>query len=569
MLTRTLILIGLFAAQAAAQTPSVPAKAPVARFLDPPGLPAVTIEVGVWDSTGIAYVEYLSVQRQPHALGYLTLDVPWGAETERNEVVRVVANDGTERTITIHLERPAALRAVATQAEFDDALATMTNGGVISLAPHQTWLLRDVPAASARWIWITSPEGAAFVVGAGSGITRIHADHLGFVGCTLDLPSIGAFSIDSNDEIAFVDCDLVGKEGIRWVPAVIGGDAGAGQKFYFERCHIVGRTTYGFTDAYLVDRCIIDSFRGDAFQHSLNITRCRIDEVYDSGDGHHKDLLQDFVDVENQLISDVQLLGIAVGLQDDFDEDNFRIGQYDARIDAVRDRYVKANSVIRRVQVLRHDTISPPQSQQWGTQSNCGIIDCAFLQGISWRGSASNTNQFTALNGYTVDGLLCGLASSIEITGERFGTGGFGPGVTWNNVGVTESKWANNGFVGVTEAYPYTDALAYLGIEPPLSPDSAPPDVTPVLVYDIRFDITTQGVAAGDPGWLEPDGLISGADLQAFTNLWHTQDQRADLTTQGASLSDPAYMVPDGFVTGADIAVYVNYWHINNGAAAL
>jgi len=73
-------------------------------------------------------------------------------------------------------------------------------------------------------------------------------------------------------------------------------------------------------------------------------------------------------------------------------------------------------------------------------------------------------------------------------------------------------------------------------------------------------DLTTQGAGAGDPGFGVPDGLVTGADIQFFVNLWIVLDLAADLTTQGAGAGDPGFGVPDGLVTGADIQFYVNLW---------
>ena len=74
-------------------------------------------------------------------------------------------------------------------------------------------------------------------------------------------------------------------------------------------------------------------------------------------------------------------------------------------------------------------------------------------------------------------------------------------------------------------------------------------------------DVTTTGAAIGDPGYGQPDGEVTGADIQYFVNAWVVADAAvADVTTTGAAIGDPGYGVPDGDVTGADIQYYVNLW---------
>jgi len=76
-------------------------------------------------------------------------------------------------------------------------------------------------------------------------------------------------------------------------------------------------------------------------------------------------------------------------------------------------------------------------------------------------------------------------------------------------------------------------------------------------------DITTQGAGVGDPGYGEPDGAVTAADLNYFVNAYLATDLAiADVTTQGAGVGDPGYGVPDGSVTAADLNFYVNDWVI-------
>ena len=47
-----------------------------------------------------------------------------------------------------------------------------------------------------------------------------------------------------------------------------------------------------------------------------------------------------------------------------------------------------------------------------------------------------------------------------------------------------------------------------------------------VYVYDLgcpvlcSADVTTQGAGSGDPGFGAPDGLVTGADINYYVNLW-------------------------------------------------
>ena len=73
-------------------------------------------------------------------------------------------------------------------------------------------------------------------------------------------------------------------------------------------------------------------------------------------------------------------------------------------------------------------------------------------------------------------------------------------------------------------------------------------------------DTTTQNAPMGDPLFGVPDGIVTGADLQFFVNLWIAMDADADLTTQNAPIGDPLFGVPDTFITGADLQFFVNAW---------
>jgi len=75
-----------------------------------------------------------------------------------------------------------------------------------------------------------------------------------------------------------------------------------------------------------------------------------------------------------------------------------------------------------------------------------------------------------------------------------------------------------------------------------------------------RGDMTTQGAGSNDPGFGQPDGLTTGADISYYINLWIVEDDGSDMTTQGAAEGQPGYGTPDGMITGADISFFINNW---------
>jgi len=52
----------------------------------------------------------------------------------------------------------------------------------------------------------------------------------------------------------------------------------------------------------------------------------------------------------------------------------------------------------------------------------------------------------------------------------------------------------------------------------------------------------------------------AGGDLLFYVNSWIGHEPIADITAQHAPIGDLNYGVPDGLVTGADIQYYVNLW---------
>jgi len=76
-----------------------------------------------------------------------------------------------------------------------------------------------------------------------------------------------------------------------------------------------------------------------------------------------------------------------------------------------------------------------------------------------------------------------------------------------------------------------------------------------------RGDVTTQGPAIGEPGYGEPDGLTTAADIAYFVNAWIVDDVSvSDVTTVNAQEGDFYYGAEDGLVTYADLSFFVNYW---------
>ena len=74
-------------------------------------------------------------------------------------------------------------------------------------------------------------------------------------------------------------------------------------------------------------------------------------------------------------------------------------------------------------------------------------------------------------------------------------------------------------------------------------------------------DLTTWNARPGSPGFGEPDGRVTVADLLYYVRAWIERDFGiADITTQGARPGDPQYGVPDGRVSVIDLVYFVNAW---------
>lgn len=117
---------------------------------------------------------------------------------------------------------------------------------------------------------------------------------------------------------------------------------------------------------------------------------------------------------------------------------------------------------------------------------------------------------------------------------------------------IVESPWLAKIILGTGQVTNGPDLLS-LG-----APGSLVGSIEFTLPY-CRADVTTQSAPAGDPLFGQPDGIITGADIQYYVNLWFALDLEADLTGTVPE-TDPLFGVPDGFVTGADILFYSNMW---------
>ena len=73
-------------------------------------------------------------------------------------------------------------------------------------------------------------------------------------------------------------------------------------------------------------------------------------------------------------------------------------------------------------------------------------------------------------------------------------------------------------------------------------------------------DLTTNNTNPGDQGFGQPDGLVNGADLSYFVELWLGGQPAADLTSNNTNPGDPGFGQPDGLINGADLSFYVEQW---------
>ena len=74
-------------------------------------------------------------------------------------------------------------------------------------------------------------------------------------------------------------------------------------------------------------------------------------------------------------------------------------------------------------------------------------------------------------------------------------------------------------------------------------------------------DITTDGANPGDPGFGEPDGAVTVADLTFFVGQWVEGGLAvADITTAGTNPGDPGFGVPDGVIAVAELTFFVEQW---------
>jgi len=580
----------------------MPSKAPVARFLDPPGLPLGEVELFVGDTSGIDFVAANGLLRDP-VDGYVNFPVHWAAgQREQTIIAYVRAKDGTSRTVTLGLERPATTIHVTNDAELSAAIASLTDGGLITLEPGRTWHLGGLTASGGGvawqdnspndWIWIDGRGDATFVGVNNGTFTRVAADEFGFIGCTFDPPSIDQIYTNDGSHMAWVRCDFLAISGAEsddfWLR---NGNSWTGQQqYYFDRCRMIGSTLYGFVNAMLVDRCELDEVTGDVFQHSRCVTRSSVTMLYDSdGDlatGHHKDVMQTFWDEENAVFADTVIkagdaappagpgLGAMPGLQFFFHEGEAFINQSDPaayptdpRLGIPRDRYVHANGVYARLQVGQpFDQFTPPASQYWGDWNNWSASDLVVPQYQLFRTRSGFVpyyyNGFSALGPVTFSNCIFAAAATTDLPdGAPWGTPDFPTNVSHSNIGIVDPDWQGSGlagFVDVTEPFPYTATKAALGIKDPYTPTSGRIWHPTRPYYDAHFDLVT--VPGGKSG---ADCRISAADLEAYINAFVAGNAIADLTTRGARYDDPYYAQPDGIVTAADLSFYVNYYFAN------
>ncbi|MEM1329906.1 MAG: GC-type dockerin domain-anchored protein [Planctomycetota bacterium] len=74
-------------------------------------------------------------------------------------------------------------------------------------------------------------------------------------------------------------------------------------------------------------------------------------------------------------------------------------------------------------------------------------------------------------------------------------------------------------------------------------------------------DVTTDGANLGDPGFGEPDGVVTVSDLTFFVEAWLAGNPAvADVTTEGTNPGEPGFGTPDGSITVTDLTFLVEAW---------
>jgi hypothetical protein len=352
-----------------------------------------------------------------HDLGYVRVPVRPGTNTATV----------TGRTVTLEVaEAPTDIRTAANQSQLNSAIQSMPNGGVIRLTGAGPYEFESWGDLGNGDNWIRIEGQGQTLTGPGDPGIRYQADNICFVNMHVQTNSLHYVHPDPGNSLAFIDCTFDGKIGDRWLrPA---NAAAEYQKFYFKRCEIVSATTHGFTDAVLVDRCIIDACDGDMFQTSFTVTRCLVRDVYETyvpgSNPHHKDNWQYFMDGENLIMSDVQI-PTAVALQTFFWENDFLVntGEPDWRTGQLRDHYAWSSVTLRRVNAPSNAiSINPAapwktQTQFWGRWRDLWIEDVVLDQIVNFRGGNTYSNRFQISGVASIDGLICESVGFYESTG--------------------------------------------------------------------------------------------------------------------------------------------------------
>ena len=565
MVDRAVVCLGV-AFVCALVAPAVAQKSCV-RWLEVPGQYIETADLVVSPDVDVVWVNNrpFGVDR----LGYVNVPVHPG--------LNVASVRG--RSVTLDVAGPpAAILEAVDQAEFDAAIQSLPDGGVVRLTGPG-------PYRFERWLdlgngndWIRIEGSGQTIIGENLGTIRYKANRLCWVGLHFDIASIGQFHPDPGDSLAFIDCTFDGKVGDRWLRA--GNALGEGQMYYFKGCAVISDTSHGFTDSQLVDRCTIARCDGDTFQSSYAVTRSSVFEFFETyvpgNPTHHKDNWQFFI--RRREPDHVGCPGSAdggracrrsSGRTTSWSTPASRTG---APVQ-LRDHYAWSSVTLRRVNApIQQRSRSGPgrsrgraQTQFWGRNgATFGSRTSCVDQIVNFRGGDVYSNRFQLLGHGQINGLICNNVGFDETTGSIPGTTEIPPGFVWDRVGITNPLSFNSAYYDVYEFAPYANAQEALGIVPPLSPDDPTPG--PVLWYMRAADLTTQGAGEDDLGFGRADCLITAADLSMYIQEFLDAGPRADLTTLGAAQIDASFGVPDGQVTAADLQYYLAYYITNASA---
>lgn len=500
---------------------------PIARWVELPGMPLEHGEIRAAHIDGISHVEINGERFEFDSLGYATVPL----DPNGSNVATVVSNTGTTRDLVLNCQTPAETREVFNQPELDQAIAEMTDGGVIELAGSGFWEYKNWPHNNGLdWIEIRG-DGDDTIAGVTEKNTQ--HDRIRFANVEISVRNNGQFYPAPGKNIAFVDCTIDGRIGDRWLRNA--HPSGEGQRYWFKRCRLI-ESTYGFTDATLAADIHIETLYGDAMQHAEACIRWHIENFVQLGSSpHHKDLHQFFYWlVVNYIVSDIYIENAENVQGFCFFEDNFKLYPtypVDDRVDPPvrRDYYEYRDLLFSRVRF--NNTTAKYAVPQCHGRFYHFIVEDYVCPGQGWRFGN------TGLNGFVGEDFAVRRCAVAYVTDDRqnhsksiseIPDGRHEQIAVWKRPGDEA-----DGFVAASDL---ASAVLASGARMPSAPvltPKPPPDLggggsEPGEPFepDPRVDVTTQGASIGMVGYGEPDGMVSSADLNFLINLYTTEYER-------------------------------------------